>query len=745
MSQDDRLDRLHELLGKVRAAASERGIELPKDLPTGSLAETLRQRRASQPDDAPVAAWDAPSPAAPLTAFTQSDVASEPLALVQAPLGQAPLELGPLESEPSSVTRLAQVPRQLIQFSGHFDEEETSTGNVDEIERIALEEERLARERDEAEILQSGLLDDEVELVDDDELELLDDEDATTEPPGPTPAAIAYAAAPLSSSPPDVGRPTLAHDPSFDDVQYEAESVRPESRGDEEAPASRRPLELADDFERAVASFAERQSQRAAAPLELENLEEELSRPPPAGSAPPAPAILPLAAPAFPALEPPPVVAPFEPPPPPFEPPPVLEPPPVVAPPPRFEPPPEPPPVLEPPPVVAPPPRFEPPRFEPPPLVPPPPRFEPPRFEPPRFEPPRFEPPRFEPPRFKAPPESSEPSIERPADLADEAPATQAMPDVDALESAALETPRPPLESAPFPISDEVSAERPRGVSEPPFDLAEDPSPLLDEAEPLLDEAPESSRRPVAFGEPADPELSMGPPESGEVESQPYPRGTAESADAESSAAALGGDAHPLDDDDDDGGPATMHRMAFDDGDAPTPKPLHRGLPPPVALPIETSPADEPTGAEPPADEPPSEELHADEASPLAGPIEAPPIIDEPPSHEPPADEASQLDEEDPPTPPPPPPPISADAAAIESGRRETLGTSAAEPTVDAHPAPPAQIPETPAAALEVAIVARPAESATVHVDVVAPRPAPAPTTFGAILDRALALLPSRD
>lgn len=168
MSQDDRLDRLHELLGKVRAAASERGIELPKDLPTGSLAETLRQRRASQPDDAPVAAWDAPSPAAPLTAFTQSDVASEPLALVQAPLGQAPLELGPLESEPSSVTRLAQVPRQLIQFSGHFDEEETSTGNVDEIERIALEEERLARERDEAEILQSGLLDDEVELVDDD-------------------------------------------------------------------------------------------------------------------------------------------------------------------------------------------------------------------------------------------------------------------------------------------------------------------------------------------------------------------------------------------------------------------------------------------------------------------------------------------------------------------------------------------------------------------------------------------------
>ena len=700
MSQDDRLDRLHELLGKVRAAASERGIELPKDLPTGSLAETLRQRRASQPDDAPVAAWDAPSPAAPLTAFTQSDVASEPLALVQAPLGQAPLELGPLESEPSSVTRLAQVPRQLIQFSGHFDEEETSTGNVDEIERIALEEERLARERDEAEILQSGLLDDEVELVDDDELELLDDEDATTEPPGPTPAAIAYAAAPLSSSPPDVGRPTLAHDPSFDDVQYEAESVRPESRGDEEAPASRRPLELADDFERAVASFAERQSQRAAAPLELENLEEELSRPPPAGSAPPAPAILPLAAPAFPALEPPP--------------------------------------------VVAPPPRFEPPRFEPPPLVPPPPRFEPPRFEPPRFEPPRFEPPRFEPPRFKAPPESSEPSIERPADLADEAPATQAMPDVDALESAALETPRPPLESAPFPISDEVSAERPRGVSEPPFDLAEDPSPLLDEAEPLLDEAPESSRRPVAFGEPADPELSMGPPESGEVESQPYPRGTAESADAESSAAALGGDAHPLDDDD-DGGPATMHRMAFDDGDAPTPKPLHRDLPPPVALPIETSPADEPTGAEPPADEPPSEELHADEASPLAGPIEAPPIIDEPPSHEPPADEASQLDEEDPPTPPPPPPPISADAAAIESGRRETLGTSAAEPTVDAHPAPPAQIPETPAAALEVAIVARPAESATVHVDVVAPRPAPAPTTFGAILDRALALLPSRD
>jgi hypothetical protein len=111
------------------------------------------------------------------------------------------------------------------------------------------------------------------------------------------------------------------------------------------------------------------------------------------------------------------------------------------------------------------------------------------------------------------------------------------MPDVEVLEAAALgPSTRAPLDSAPFPIADV--------------------------AEPLLDDAPESSRRPVAFGEPADPELSIGPPESGEIESQPYPRGTAESAAAAAT-----------DDDDDDGGPATMHRMAFGDADAPTPKP----------------------------------------------------------------------------------------------------------------------------------------------------------------------------
>jgi hypothetical protein len=573
VSQDDRIDRLHELLNKVRAAAVERGLDLPRDLPPGALAETMRQRRASDPIGStppPPPPWPAP-PTAPLTAFAQTDVASEPLMLLPTPESTRDGAPGPLEPEPSSVTKMAQIPRQLIEYSGTFDEEETSTGNVDELERIALEEERLARERDEEEIRRSGLLDDEAELVADDELEIVDEEDATTDPPGPTPEALAYAAAALSSSPPDAGRPTMAHDPAFEDVQYEAESVRPEG-----------PADGAGDFERAVASFAARQRQHVAEPLELEDLDGELSRSaaPPAGSVSPAAIDRPPSVPARPApVEPPRLEPPLR-----LQPPTHLEPPARLQPPTLLEPPSpmptpaplQPPTLLEPPPIFAQP---EPPGAfaEPSPATidEPPPRFEAARFEPPRFEPPRFEPPRFEPPRFKAP-ESERTSEDRP-DLANEAPPTQAMPDVEALETEALQPLRPPLESAPFPIIDEVSAERPRHVSEPPFDVAEEAASAFDEpAEPLLDEAPESSRRPVAFGEPADPELSMGPPESGEVESQPYPRGTIEGAGAQN----LGDDdlPPPGEEDDDDGGPATMHRMTFDDGDAPTPKPVQRSV-----------------------------------------------------------------------------------------------------------------------------------------------------------------------
>lgn len=263
MSSDDRVHRLNQLLDRVRATASERGIELPRDLPEGSFAELRRRRQDSDPELAPasfepaeddVVMIESTRSERVLTAFPDGDVrADQPLALVPPP-SRVDQPLTRLEPPPRvlpvSLPDQPLAPPALVQFTGHFDEEETSTGDAREIEALVLAEEELARRAIEDEIEASGLLDDgsaapaeeeELGTIDiDDEVELvasdapedsveIDDDAAGTDPPGPGPDP---------------------HAPLWAD--------RPPS----------------DDFSRAVVAFASSPPRAHAPPLELEDLED---------------------------------------------------------------------------------------------------------------------------------------------------------------------------------------------------------------------------------------------------------------------------------------------------------------------------------------------------------------------------------------------------------------------------------------------------------------------------------------
>ena len=282
------MDRLQQLLLRVRATASERGIALPRDLPEGALAEHLRRKRLglstedvvdrvdvepgfeepqyeepqydafqheqkppeSRADvaDGDLVMVESTKSERGLTAFPDGEArADHPLALVPPPIVRAPPARAEYTTLPTSPAQPPEKPA-LVQFTGHFDEEETSTGDASAIEALALEEERLAREAEEQEIVASGLLDDgvgaprsEIDLdgaidIDDDVEILEDDAEAGTDPPGPTDEANA---------------PVWAAQPP------------------------------SDDFERAVVRFASSAPRAPAAPLELEDLDDLASQPPP--------------------------------------------------------------------------------------------------------------------------------------------------------------------------------------------------------------------------------------------------------------------------------------------------------------------------------------------------------------------------------------------------------------------------------------------------------------------------------
>lgn len=220
-----------------------------------------------------------------LTAFPDGETrADQPLALVPPPMVRPPPVRSEFTSLPTSEPSRVQKPA-LVQFRGHFDEEETSTGDAAAIEALALEEERLAREAEEAEIAASGLLDDGSMAarrsdvaprsdIDDEPIDVDDDvEILESDPPDERTAMVD--AHELLARAESAAEQSGQHDEDEDVAGTDPPSSSEEAR----APiwAAQPP---SDDFERAVGRFASSAPRAPAAPLELEDLDDLSSSPP---------------------------------------------------------------------------------------------------------------------------------------------------------------------------------------------------------------------------------------------------------------------------------------------------------------------------------------------------------------------------------------------------------------------------------------------------------------------------------
>ncbi|MBK6518175.1 MAG: hypothetical protein IPG04_29630 [Polyangiaceae bacterium] len=272
MSPDERIVVLESLLAKVRRAAEERGVELPRDLPPGIWKDRLKPKK--------------------LTAFTETGEGTHaPLALVEPPVPASrplttPSEASADFAPPISAapTTAAPTSAPLIGFGYAFEDEITSDASPEQIEALVLDEiEKTAlEERAAGATSRAG--------------------DAPVSPSAPPP--VPPAAPTLSSLPGPQARP----------------STLPR--------ASSPPIEL-DDLDDLVvpAASAAPPPLSVPPPLPPERMAPALAKPPPAHE----PSALErafAAVPPRPALAPPPHPAPavVPPPPPPSEPPPTVQP-----------------------------------------------------------------------------------------------------------------------------------------------------------------------------------------------------------------------------------------------------------------------------------------------------------------------------------------------------------------------------------------------------------------------------------